>query len=118
MLNQRGDGSTRQDANPNELSNSAKPCTIDLTAAAQDGPPRKKHRFVVPINDIVVPAMKNGLLPFKGFWKFFPVAELGNKIDLGTNPSGWKLRLDPLNSNADSITLDVPSFDQPSSTSN
>ena len=115
MLNQRGEGTRQQDAIPNELANFPKPCTIDLTAAPQDGPPRKKHRFVVPINDIVVPAMKNGMLPLKGFWKFYPVAELGNKIDLGTIPSGWKLRLEPLTSDAEAITLDVPSLDQLSS---
>jgi hypothetical protein len=114
MLNQRGDGIRQQDAIQNEFPNSSKPCTIDLTAVPQE-PPRKKNRFVVPINDIVVPAMKNGMLPLKGFWKFYPVAELGNKIDLGTIPSGWKLRLEPVTSDAEAITLDVPPLDQFSS---
>jgi hypothetical protein len=78
----------------------------------QELPSMKRTRYVTAINNIVVPAMQNGILPLKGYWKFFPLPELGNKVDLGGTPSGWKLRLEPISFEAESIILEVPSLEQ------
>jgi hypothetical protein len=58
------------------------------------------------INDIVVPAMKNGNLPYGGYWKFFPLPEVQDSIDLGPL-KGWKLKLEPISFAAKPIILDV-----------
>lgn len=58
------------------------------------------------INDIVVPAMKNGNLPYGGYWKFFPLPEVQDSIDLGPT-KGWKLKLEPISFAAKPIILDV-----------
>lgn len=81
--------------------------TIDSTQS-HDQPPVKKVRYIAAINDIVVPAMKNGVLPLKGYWKFFPLPELRSKVDLGSTAHGWKLRLEPIAFEAESIMLEVP----------
>jgi hypothetical protein len=78
----------------------------------QDQPSKKRARYVTAINDIVVPTMQNGILPLKGYWKFFPLPELGNKVDLGGTPSGWKLRLEPIAFEAECIMLEVPSVEK------
>lgn len=95
-------------------SNASKRISSPLETSATDGSqardqrPAKKVRYVAAINDIVVPAMKNGVLPLKGYWKFFPLPELGSKIDLGSTAKGWKLRLEPIAFEAESIMLEVP----------
>jgi len=58
------------------------------------------------INEIVVPAMKNGNLPYGGYWKFFPLPEVQDSIDLG-HTKGWKLKLVPISFAAKPIILDV-----------
>jgi hypothetical protein len=58
------------------------------------------------INDIVVPAMKSGNLPYGGYWKFFPLPEVQDSIDLGPL-KGWKLKLEPISFAAKAIILDV-----------
>lgn len=96
------------ETNPSKRSISAtEKSTINATRP-HDQPSMKRVRYIAAINDIVVPAMKNGVLPLKGYWKFFPLPELGSKVDLGSTANGWKLRLEPIAFEAESITLEVP----------
>jgi hypothetical protein len=61
------------------------------------------------ITEIVVPAMKNGDLPYGGFWKFFPLPKVqGQSFDLSPREGiGWKLKLEPISFDADTIVLDI-----------
>jgi hypothetical protein len=69
---------------------------------------KKYRRHIKSVNDVVIPAMKNGELPYGGHWKFFPLPELHNKVNLGTDPTGWQLKLEPISFEGDPIVLDVP----------
>jgi len=67
-------------------------------------------RYMKSINDIVVPTLQSASaeLPIGGNWKFFPLPGLKNEIDLGTTLKGWKLKLEPMGFEGESISLDVP----------
>lgn len=67
-------------------------------------------RYMKSVNDIVVPTLQSSSaeLPIGGNWKFFPLPGLKNEIDLGTTLKGWKLKLEPMGFESESISLDVP----------
>lgn len=67
-------------------------------------------RYTRSINDIVVPTLQSASaeLPIGGNWKFFPLPGLQNEIDLGMTPKGWKLKLEPMGFEGESISLNVP----------
>jgi len=52
--------------------------------------------------------MKHGELPYRGHWKFFPFPNMQENIDLGPDPSVWKLKLEPISFPGDPIFLDIP----------
>lgn len=89
----------------------SRPGSGNKATAAQ--PRRKSRNQAKPnikrnINEIVVPAMKHGDLPYGGYWKFFPLPEVQEaKVDLGQSAKGWILKLEPISFNAEPITLDV-----------
>jgi len=61
------------------------------------------------IDDIVESTIACNTLPVAGSWKFYPLQELGNVVDLGTDQEGWQLHLQPILHDTDPISFDVPS---------
>ncbi|KAI2498345.1 hypothetical protein MHU86_16156 [Fragilaria crotonensis] len=83
--------------------------SLEITHPPANKEPSK--RYVRFLHDIVVPTLQEGhdALPVAGGWKFFPLPQYRNKkVDLGTQPAGWQLRLVPMSFQADSIMLEVP----------
>jgi len=65
-------------------------------------------RHFKSLDSIVISSMQQGMLPIGGNWKFFPLPELQNKVNLGTDLNGWQLKLEPISMAGDPIILDVP----------
>jgi hypothetical protein len=68
-------------------------------------------RYLLSLADIVVQTLQseNEVLPLPGDWVFFPLPLFRSvKVDMGTQPKGWKLQLVALSSNQESILLSVP----------
>lgn len=77
--------------------------------------PKKKTTIAKPpkrniksLDAIVIASMQQGVLPIGGNWKFFPLPELQNKVNLGAESNGWQLRLEPISMPGDPVVLDVP----------
>lgn len=61
------------------------------------------------INEIVKSTIACNTLPVAGTWKFYPLEELGNVVDLGADQEGWQLHLQPILHDADPMSFDVSS---------
>jgi len=80
---------------------------VATVAVRKHLPPK---RYMKSINDIVIPTLQSASaeLPIGGNWNFFPLPGLNNEINLGTTLEGWKLKLEPMGFEGESVSLDVP----------
>lgn len=69
---------------------------------------RAKGNNIKSLDAIVIASMQQGVLPIGGNWKFFPLPELENKVNLGNESDGWQLRLEPISMPGEPVILDVP----------
>jgi len=69
---------------------------------------RAKGNNIKSLDAIVIASMQQGVLPIGGNWKFFPLPELQNKVNLGSESNGWQLRLEPISVPGEPVILDVP----------